>query len=162
MKRLFFYLICLCLCSFVELHAADSTPPASPSNEKADADAKATTINSEKFQLDLAKGRGIFVGKVQAVDPHFTLHADEMTVFFSKDNKPERFVAKGQVTIENGNRTTTSQQAEYILSEKKLTLTGDPVVMQNQNRVTGSVIIIYPDSDRMDVQGRTAVRLFAE
>jgi lipopolysaccharide export system protein LptA len=75
----------------------------------------------------------------------------------------ERLVARGNVKIKQGaDRSATCREAEYNVAEKRLRLTGDPVVMQNQNRVTGTVITIYPENDRMEVDGRSRVQFFLE
>lgn len=133
--------------------AQSATPAASD-------EANATTITSERLQLDLAKGEGVFLGKVKVSSLKFTMTSDEMSVLFSKEGKPVKFIAKGQVVIVNETRNASSRQAEYDVAEKKITLTGEPVVTQQQNRVTGNSIVIYPDSDRMDVNGRSTVRIF--
>lgn len=123
-------------------------------------DPSATTITSDKLQLDLNSGKGLFMGTVKVVNPRFEMDAKEVEVYFSKGRKPMRFVAKGDVNIRHGDRTAIARQAEYLVSEKKIVLTGEPVVTQKENRVTGNKIIIYPESDRMDVEGRTTVKLF--
>lgn len=136
---------------------AQTTPTTetTPSKEETNT----TTINSDKLQLDFSKGEGFFSGKVHVTSQKFDMTSEEMTVIFSKDNKPEKFIARGNVNITSGNRVGTSHVAEYVIADKKITMTGDPVVTQLQNRVTGTTIVIYPDTDRMDVTGRTTVHI---
>ncbi|MDX6765677.1 MAG: LptA/OstA family protein [Candidatus Methylacidiphilales bacterium] len=122
-----------------------------------------TQVASDSFRLNLEKKEGVFSGNVKVADKSFNLESEELIVYFAADNKLERLVARGNVRIKAGpTRSSTSREAEYLVAEKKIKLTGDPVVMQNQNRVTGTVITMYPDSDRMDVDGRSKVTFFLE
>lgn len=135
---------------------AQSPSPASPARS-------ATTITSDSFRLALSKREGIFMGNVVLKDSRFEMTADRMVVTFDDKNTVSSLTATGEVTIRQGGRMTTSRQAEYIVSEKKLVLTGDPVVMQDQNRIAGTVITIFPEEDRMEVSGgRSTVQIFLE
>jgi lipopolysaccharide export system protein LptA len=124
---------------------------------------KGTQVVSDAFRLNLSKKEGLFTGNVRVTDANYTLEAEELTVYFTADNKMERLVARGNVKIKQGaDRSATCREAEYNVVQKRLRLTGDPVVMQNQNRVTGTVITIYPENDRMEVDGRSRVQFFLE
>jgi lipopolysaccharide export system protein LptA len=123
---------------------------------------KTTTVTSDVFRLDLEKHEGTFTGNVRVQDPKFDLTSDEMVIYFDKDNKFQRMVAKGNVVIKQSDKTSTSRQAEYIVAEKKIVLTGDPVVTQNQNKLTGASIVIYQDTGRMEVEGRTKFQFTPE
>ena len=134
-----------------------TTPPAKKET------APATTITSDTLSLDLSKKQGTFSGNVKAVDPKFELSADELIIYFDKDNKPERLVATGNVQIKQSDKNTSSRQAEYIVAEKKIVLTGDPVVSQGPNKISGNTITIYQDSEKMTVEGgRTKAVIFPQ
>lgn len=120
----------------------------------------ATTITSDSLSLDLSKKEGTFSGNVKAVDPKFELNSDELIIYFDKDNKPERLVAKGNVTIKQADKNTSSRQAEYVVAERKIILTGDPAVSQGPNKVSGNTITIYQDSEKMTVEGGRTKALF--
>jgi len=150
----FLFLVLLPFAAVAQTSPTTETTPAPGKDETV-----TTTINSDTLQLDLAKGEGFFSGKVHVTSPKFDMTSDEMTVIFGKDGKPQKFIAKGNINMTNGDRTGTSHMAEYDVAEKKITMTGDPVVTQQQNRVTGTTIVIYPETDRMDVTGRTTVHI---
>lgn len=143
---------------------AQTRPPAPAAKPAAGEEApKGTQVVSDSFRLNLEKKEGIFTGNVRVTDPTFNLESEELIVYFTPDNKMDRLVARGNVKIKQGTeRGATCREAEYIVAEKKIRLTGEPVVMQNQNRVTGTVITIYPENDRMDVDGRSKVQFFLE
>ena len=123
---------------------------------------KETIVDSDTFKLDLAQHTGLFIGNVHVIDAAFELTADEMTLHFDKDNKIERMLARGNINIKQGDKqSATSREAEYTVVDKKLKLTGSPVVQQGDNKVTGNVINLYPGSDRMDVEGRSKVRFYS-
>lgn len=120
-----------------------------------------TQVLSDTFRLNLEKKEGVFSGNVKVTDKTFNMESEELVVYFAADNKLERLVARGNVRIKAGtDRSSTSREAEYVVAEKKIKLTGDPVVIQDQNRITGTVITMYPESDRMDVDGRSKVTFF--
>jgi lipopolysaccharide export system protein LptA len=152
------YIAAICSLLFTAIPAQSQTPPAA----KNDDSTKETVVDSDTFKLDLSQHSGVFIGNVQVADPGFAMTADEMTLFFDQDNKIERMVARGNINLKQGDRqSATSREAEYTVADKKLKLTGNPVVQQGDNKVTGAVIYLYPGSDRMDVEGRSKVRFYS-
>jgi lipopolysaccharide export system protein LptA len=150
-------------CISLALAALGLVNHAARAQEESDSGTKgeSATVSSDSFKLDLQNKQGLFSGKVHVQDPRFELDAEEMIVFFTKDDKLERLVAKGKVRIKHGqDRSAVCKEAEYIIAEKKIKLTGDPVVSQGENRLTGNAIVIYPDTDRMEVDGRSKVQFF--
>ncbi len=122
-----------------------------------------TVVTSNRFRLDLSKKEGVFAGGVRVVDPDFELTAEELIAYFDENNQVERLVARGKVEIQQGNeRSATCREAEYSVTEKSLKLNGDPVVTQDGNEITGTVIKIFPDGDRMEVDGRSKVEFFLD
>jgi lipopolysaccharide transport protein LptA len=120
-----------------------------------------TIVTSTRFRLDLTKKEGVFSGEVKVSDPGFELSSEELIAFFDDNNQVERLVARGKVSIvQGGKRSATSREAEYLVSDKSLKLTGDPVVSQEGNEITGVVIRMFPDGDRMEVDGRSKVEFF--
>lgn len=121
---------------------------------------KPTTITSEQFNLDLTNHKGTFVGKVKVDNADFQMTSNEAIVYLTPDNKPERFVANGDIKLDSGERHATARQAEYFMAEKKVILTGEPTVMEKQNKVTGNSITIYPSAQKMEVAGRSTIQIF--
>ncbi|MEM9444467.1 MAG: LptA/OstA family protein [Verrucomicrobiota bacterium] len=121
-----------------------------------------TTISSESFTLNLEEKQGVFAGKVVVSHPKFELFTEEMVVYFTVDNKVERMLAKGQVRIKQADKSSESREAEYLVGEKKIILTGNPVVTQGENIVSGNTINIYPETDKMEVTGRSKLQFYLE
>lgn len=138
-------------------------PTESHAQDKAGVKDEGTVVTSNRFRLDLTKKEGIFAGGVRVVDSDFELTAEELIAFFDESNQVERLVARGKVEIDQGGeRSATCREAEYTVSDKSLKLTGDPVVSQDGNEITGTVIKIFPDGDRMEVDGRSKVEFFLD
>lgn len=133
---------------------------AKPPKPVIDQSTQPTIITSDQFKLDIPGRKGTFLGKVIVEGPNFQMTSSEAIVYLSEDNKPERFVATGDIRIKHSNRRATARQAEYDIAEQKITLTGEPIVMERENRVTGQTIVIYPEAERMDVIGRSTVKIF--
>jgi lipopolysaccharide export system protein LptA len=145
---------------FAGASAQEATKPAELSTNP-----NATVVTSEVFRLDMSKKQGVFTGNVLVIAQDFKLKASEITVFFASagEGKIERLVARGGVEIEQSDRTAKSNQAEYMVPEDKMILTGSPEITQKSgNRLTGSTITIYRSSNRMDVDGRSRVVLYNE
>ncbi|MDR1191360.1 MAG: lipopolysaccharide transport periplasmic protein LptA [Verrucomicrobiales bacterium] len=161
-KKLWRHVCCAALCGLLASVSAAQEQPAPAADEQKSEGVKETTVDSDTFRLDLSQHTGVFTGNVVVIDPSFELNADEMTLFFDKDNKIERMTGHGNINLKQGDRqNATSREIEYFVAEKKVKLTGNPIVQQGDNKVTGGVIYLYPGSDRMDVDGRSKVRFYS-
>ncbi|MDD5759332.1 MAG: LptA/OstA family protein [Desulfobulbaceae bacterium] len=118
-----------------------------------------------------------FSGKVEAKQEGLTIHSDEMMVHYSSNSAPtkqppkdqkkdgtaqspldggiERLVAKGHVEITKEGWVATGNQAEYFSKERKVVLTGNTKVWQNNNLVTGDTFTIYLDEGKSIVERNT-------
>lgn len=68
------------------------------------------------------------------------------------DGGIERLVANGHVEITKEGWVATGNQAEYFSKERKVVLTGNTKVWQNNNLVTGDTFIIYLDEGKSIVE----------
>lgn len=123
---------------------------------------ESTTIDSDTLSLKVKERIALLSGNVKVKDKSFEMKANELEIHFSKENKIEKLVAKGSVKIQQGNKQSESLLAEYFVNDKKIILTGNPVVMEKDNRVTGKTITIFPEEDRMEVAGGSRIQLFIE
>ncbi|MFH1067619.1 MAG: LptA/OstA family protein [bacterium] len=131
-----------------------------PSKEKTGAlGTQPMTIESEQLDLDFGAHKGVFRDKVHVTSDNFDMTSNEATVYLSEKNEPERFVAKGDVAIKSSERSATARNAEYVMAERKMILTGEPVVIEKRTRVTGTTIIIHVDTKKMQVLGRSTVQI---
>ena len=145
------------VCAVSGVVAQDSKVP--------DANPNSTVITSDLFKLDMTKREGVFTTNVVVTSQDMKLKADELTVYFAAGSaeKIERIMARGNVVIEQPERTAHANQVEYFVSEDRMVLSGTPDILQkNGNHISGSSISIYRSSNRMDVDGRSRMVLFTD
>jgi len=114
-----------------------------------------------------------FSGRVEAKQEGLTIHSDEMTVHYTAGPSPakqasakadegsaaspldggiERLLAKGHVEITKEGWVATGNQAEYFSKERKVVLTGETKVWQNNNLITGDTFTLYLDEGKSIVE----------
>ena len=115
--------------------------------------AGSTVITSDELHADQTTHTSIFSGNVVVVGTNFKMTCQEMTVFFTPDNKVDKIVSTGDVVINQPDRVTHCGHAEYIHDEDKFVLTEDPEILDHGNKVTGQTITIYRTTQKMVVDG---------
>ena len=131
--------------------SGDETPPPPGS----------TVITADELHSDQANHQSVFTGKVIAVGTSFRLTCQEMTVFFTNDNKVDRIVATGDVIITQPDRITHCGHAEYFRDEDKFVLTDQPVIYDHKNKIAGPQITIYRTTQKMEVTGGRSQTIIA-
>jgi lipopolysaccharide export system protein LptA len=116
-------------------------------------------ITSDKLVTDNAKRSALFSGHVKAVQGDTVITADQLTIFFKSgggaskkisNSNIERLLAEGQVRIEFDNKVAVSNQAVYIIAERKLILSGPgSKVISGQDEISGSKITFFRDDGRV-------------
>lgn len=112
------------------------------------------TIKSNELSADNKGKTAVFTGKVVAKQGDITIFADRITVNYAdKKGDVEKIEASGNVRIVQQNKTGTAGQAVYDSRDGRITLTGNPKVMQGTDSISGKVITYYVDDDRSVVTG---------
>ena len=118
-------------------------------------------ITADKLVTDNQKRSAVFSGNVTAVQNDTKLTADQLTIFYKSSsgggagaNDIERLEARGQVRIRFDNKLAVSNQAVYIIEERKLVLEGPgSKVVSDQDEITGTRITFYRNDGRMMLEG---------
>jgi lipopolysaccharide export system protein LptA len=111
-------------------------------------------IVSDWTEADRRKGTISFGGKVIAKQKDMVLYADKVVNYFDMQNrKLIKAVAVGNVKLNQADKFVTCEKAELIQAERKVVLTGNPVMWQGENRVTGDKIVIYLNDSQAVVFG---------
>jgi lipopolysaccharide export system protein LptA len=95
----------------------------------------------------------VFTGNVDARQGALTIHSDEMTVYHKNQptaanagqegpQKIEKLYAVGNVKIVQEELVATGNSMEYFAADRKVLLTGDTKVWQDNNLVTGEKILL--------------------
>jgi len=122
-------------------------------NPEAQPPAGSTVITSDELHSDQVAHTSIFTGKVIVVGTNFHMTCQEMTVYFTNDNKVIRIVATGDVVIVQPDRVTHCGHAEYFHDADTFDLTDQPVIYDHKNKVSGPEIVIDRTTQKMTVKG---------
>lgn len=93
----------------------------------------------------------VFTGHVVVDRDDYHLTCEKLTVSYDRTHRVERLVAEGAVRVVQGGRIVTSQRAEFDNHKEILVLTGDPVMVEGENRVRGEVITFDLTTDEVRV-----------
>lgn len=120
------------------------------------------TIKSNELAADNKGKTAIFTGKVVAKQGDITIYAEKVTVSYgTAQGGVEQIEAHGAVRIVQQNRTGISSHAVYNSREGRITLTGDPKVIQGTDTISGEMITYFIDEERSVVTGGVNKRVEA-
>jgi len=118
-------------------------------------------IEADRMVSQEQKNSVVFIGNVDASQGKVTIRSDEMTVYYSQDdkakpksqsNKVKKMICRGNVEITQGDWLGTGNRMDYLAKDRKVILTGDAKAWQGQNMVSGKTIIYYLDEKRSIVK----------
>jgi lipopolysaccharide export system protein LptA len=111
-------------------------------------------IQSDGLNLDYKNNWVLFHGHVHAVQGGGELTSDTLKVKYGKDfSDMQEMYADGNVRISQGTRYATSEHAVLEQSVHTVTLTGNPVVHDGNDRVIGKKIVVNLVTGKSDVIG---------
>lgn len=110
-------------------------------------------IKSDGLEWDYKGHVVTFRGNVIANQEDVTLYSDRMVIYYDETSSDvTQIVAEGAVRIVQLDRRATGEKAVFHNAEKKIVLTGRPVVRQGKNVVIGEKITILIDRDWVEVE----------
>ncbi len=115
-------------------------------------------IKSDALDLDYKGNVVTFRGHVHAAQADALLTSDTLTVTYGKDfHEVKEMVANDNVRMSQGTRWATGDHAVLDQAKHTVTLTGNPVVHDGEDQVTGSKITVHLDTGKSEVEGARAV-----
>ncbi|KAB0669523.1 lipopolysaccharide transport periplasmic protein LptA [Oryzomonas sagensis] len=109
-------------------------------------------IKANELAADNKGKTAIFSGKVVAKQGDITIYADRLIINYGdKKNDVEKIEANGNVRIVQENRIGTATHAVYESKLGRITLTGNPKIMQGADTMSGNIITYFIDEDRSEV-----------
>ena len=171
-------LACVCLAALFARRAdatatgapgAAPTPAASPGffgQMPFNSSKEPITIDASQLEFDYQKNRVTYRGKVHAVQGDLVIDSDTLIVTLDradgqKEAKLREVIAQGNVVITQGTRTATGVTATFSQLDRKIVLTGDPVLHDGPNEVTGDRIVVLLDEGRSIVESSQKKRVSA-
>jgi lipopolysaccharide export system protein LptA len=172
-RRISIIMICIGLLMAVPGHSADvgSQTKAKP---KVDRD-QPIHIVSDRLDAYNEKRMVVFSGNAMATQGGRTIRSDVLTLYYKEEKKSaapstgeaggpgdvERVEAKGHVTISEGDRIVTGDNAVFEQDAQKITMTGNAVMREGANIIRGDRIIVLLDENRGVVEGTQNSRVTA-
>ena len=117
-------------------------------------------ITADWMEVDQGKNSITYKGRVVTVQTDMTMRSDTLTAFYDPETKQmKQIIAEGKVNATQGDRVATGDKAVFDDKAKTVTLTGNPVMRQGNNQVTGAKVVYYTEQDRSIVEGDGKVRV---
>jgi lipopolysaccharide export system protein LptA len=115
-------------------------------------------IKSDTLDLDYKGNVVVFRGHVHAMQGDALLTSDTLTVNYLKDFRQVKgMVANGNVRMSQGTRFATGDHGVLDQAKHTVTLTGNPVVHDGDDEVSGTKITVHLDTSKSEVEGARAV-----
>ena len=118
-------------------------------------------ITSDALEVRQAQNLAIFSGEVVAGQGTLRLTADRVEVTYSAEagddsetGAIQNLTAEGNVFISNGAETAQGSEARYDVESGMITMSGDVVLTQGQNVISGQRLTINLNEGQGRVEGR--------
>jgi len=115
-------------------------------------------IHSETLDLDYKAHKVVYSGNVRATQGTSSLTCNTLEVLYNNDFKDlKQAICTGNVRVAQGGRYATGERADFNQTNHTVVMTGNPIVHDGPDQVTGTRILIYLDSDKSVVEQAHAV-----
>jgi lipopolysaccharide export system protein LptA len=115
-------------------------------------------IKSDTLALDYRDKTVQFSGHVRAMQANGELTSDTLKVLYGADfHDIKQMIADGNVRISQGARWATGDHAVLNDAEHTVVLTGNPVVHDGNDQITGSRITVHLDTGKSVVEQARAL-----
>ncbi len=115
-------------------------------------------IKSDSLSVDYKNNSAMWRGHVHAVRADGEMTSDTLQVTYGKDfHELQQLVASGDVRISRGTQWSHSDHAVLNEAKQTVVLTGNPVVHDGNDQITGSKITVYLKTGESVVEGAKAV-----
>lgn len=113
-------------------------------------------VAADNLSVNQADGSAVFTGNVVIGQGEMRLSADSVTVTYAEggQNRIRSLDAEGNVTLVSGADAAEAEAATYDVESGNVTLTGDVILTQGQNVLTGDKMLVNLESGTAQVEGR--------
>ena len=115
-------------------------------------------VSADRIEVQDRADRAIFAGNVHVTQAELTLDTTRLTVAYSSNGGVQirRLDAAGGVVVRSPTEVARGDFGIYDLDRKLITLIGNVQLDRDQNRVTGSRLVIDLDTGRAVIDGGPA------
>jgi len=161
-KKICLFVVFIALLSVIRVHA-DNNPLIKQSDDPIE-------ITSNRMEAFNEKKLVVFSGKAIATQGNKVLKADQLRLYYKeesgKKNKIgkietenagdlEKIDAKGNVSLTQGERIATGDEAVYFRESNKVILTGNAMLKEGKNIIKGDRVIVFLNENRGIVESNT-------
>ena len=133
-------------------------------------------ITADRLEAYDEKKLVLFSGNAVATQGNRVIKAEDILLYYKKEGRGagkegwqgmgktgelEKIEAKGQVTVTQGDRVVTGEQAVYYQDAQKIVMTGNAVMRQGNNLVQGDKIEVFLNENRGVVEAAENKRVKA-
>ena len=117
-----------------------------------------TVIISDRASFDYARSIAVFEGNVEVADPEVKMKSDKLTLLFDGTNDVRSATAVGNVNVRHLNKTATCRKAIYIAESGEIIMTGNVILKDGPDTVSGRIVHVWVDEEKMTVEpGRVII-----
>jgi len=115
-------------------------------------------VTADRIEVQDRADRALFTGNVHVTQAELTMDTARLTVAYSSNGGVQirRLDAAGGVVVRSPSETARGEFGIYDLDRKLITLIGNVQLDREQNRVSGSRLVIDLDSGRAVIDGGPA------
>lgn len=144
---------CLVLCSPVL-----AAPAQTKGTGKNEVQSTPVDIRSDHLTVHQKEQRAVFKGNVKTVQGDLEIHCEKLTVTYAGDkDEVKQMVFTGSVSITQKNRRGHCEKAVYDRVAGRIVCTGNPWVVDGENRIRGERIVYLLEEDEVRVTRPQAV-----
>lgn len=115
-------------------------------------------VSADELSVDQSTGQAVFQGNVLVVQGEVRMSAGRVAVIYSQDggaaNGISSLQATGGVTFVTANDAVEAQEASYSVEKGTVQLSGDVILTQGQNAISGERMIVDLNSGQGRMEGR--------
>jgi lipopolysaccharide export system protein LptA len=139
-------------------------------------DSQPIEITADRLEASDENKLVLFSGNAVAVQGDRVIKAEKIFLYYKKEGKKsgkdglknigiagdlEKIEARGQVSVSQGDRIVTGEQAIYYQDAQKIVMTGNAVMRQGSSIVRGDKIEVFLDENRGVVEAAETKRVKA-
>ncbi|MEZ5777214.1 MAG: lipopolysaccharide transport periplasmic protein LptA [Paracoccaceae bacterium] len=113
-------------------------------------------VTSDQLTVSQPDGTATFLGNVIVIQGEMRLSAAEVEVIYVKGDQTriERLHAKGGVTLVSPQEAAEAQEAVYTVDSGEVVMTGEVLLTQGQNTITGQKLVVDLKTGKGRMDGR--------
>lgn len=116
-------------------------------------------ITGDQFEVFQNEDYSLWTGDVQVVQGEVILTAPELKIFGISGGRFNKVEALGGIRYTNGVETISGRTAVYEEASDTITVTGDVVVVQGRQIMTGERMIYHLDTGKIEFDASTRKRV---